>query len=101
MKNYLKTFAPVAVAILIGSLTFIFAQTKSETGGQFPKGERRDFGRMSPPGFAPNGLNPRLLEQLNLTDAQKKQVRTLEDNARTASQTYFEKLMVVQEQIKT
>ena len=46
------------------------------------------------------GLNPRLLEQLNLTDAQKKQIRTLEDNARAASQTYFEKLMVAQEQLK-
>lgn len=101
MKNYIKTFTPVGLAILIGSVTMIFAQTKTDTNGKFPKGERREFGRMPPPfGFSPNGLNPQLLEQINLTDEQKKQIQTLQATARAASRTYFEKLIVVQEKIK-
>lgn len=99
MKNYLKIFAPVGLVILFGSLTLVFAQTKTESG--FPKGERREFGRMPPPfGFAPGGINPRALEQLSLTDEQKKQIQTLQENARAASKVYFEKLQVVQEKIK-
>lgn len=102
MKSYLKIFAPIGFAILIGSLTFIFGQTKTETNGQFPKGNGREFGRMPPPafGFAPTGLNPRALDQLNLTDEQKKQIRALQETARSASEVYFEKLQVVQEKLK-
>jgi Spy/CpxP family protein refolding chaperone len=102
MKNYLKIFAPVGLAILIGSLTFIAGQTKTPPDGQFPNGDRSDFGRPGPPsfGFAPDGLNPRLLDRISLTDEQKKQVRTLEDAARSSSEVYFEKLIVVQEKIK-
>jgi len=101
MKSYLKIFAPIGLAILFGSLTFVFGQTKSETNNQFPKGERREFGRVPPPnGFAPSGLNPRALEQINLTDEQKTQIRQLQENARSASAVYFEKLQVVQEKIK-
>jgi Spy/CpxP family protein refolding chaperone len=103
MKSYIKIFAPVGLAILIGSLTFIFGQTKSDTIRQFPQDEKQEFGRMPPPppfGFAPNGLNPRMLEQLNLTDEQKKQIHTLEENAHSSSEVYFEKLQVIQEKIK-
>jgi Spy/CpxP family protein refolding chaperone len=98
MKNYLKIFAPVGLVILFGSLTFVFAQTK--TGNEFPKGERREAGRMPPFGFAPGGIDPRALDQLNLTDEQKKQIRTVRENAHAASKVYFEKLQVVQEKIK-
>src|SRR5215213_2856453 len=100
MKNYLKIFAPFGLAILIGSLTFSFAQTKTAENGQFPKGERREFGRMPPFGFAPGGINPRALEQLSLSDEQKTQIRALQESARSASAVYFEKLQVVQEKIK-
>ena len=100
MKNYLKILTPVVLVLLTGSLSFIFAQTSKEAGGQFPKGERRDFSRRPPSGLAPNGLHPRLLEQLNLTDEQKQKIRTLEEKARSDSQVYFEKLVVVQEKIK-
>src|SRR5215213_5588539 len=101
MKNYLKIFAPFGLAILIGSLTFSFAQTKTAENGQFPKDERREFGRVPPPfGFAPGGINPRALEQLSLSDEQRTQIRALQESARSASAVYFEKLQVVQEKIK-
>lgn len=102
MKHYLKVFMPTALAILIGSLTFAFAQERtSEKNNQFPKDGRREFGRVPPPfGFAPGGINPRALEQINLTDAQKTQIRNLMETARTASEIYFEKLQVVQEKLK-
>jgi len=100
MKSYLKIFAPVGLAILLGSLTFVFGQTKTNGDGQFPKGGGREFGRMPPFGFAPTGINPRALEQLSLTDEQKTQIGKLQENARSASQIYFEKLQVVEEKIK-
>jgi Spy/CpxP family protein refolding chaperone len=101
MKSYLKIFAPFAMAIVIGSLTFNYAQTKTDTNGQFPKGNGREFGRMPPPfGFAPTGLNPRSLEQISLTDEQKTQINKLQENARSSSEVYFEKLQVIQEKIK-
>ena len=104
MKSYIKIFAPVVLVVLFGSLTFIFGQTKTNPKREFTPGEKPDFGKMPPPpppfGFAPNGLNPRVLDRLNLTDAQQQQIRALEENARSASQVYFEKLQVVREKIK-
>lgn len=103
MKNYLKKSAPVGLAILLGSLTFLFAQTKTVPDEQFPKGEKREFGRISPPprpGFAPDALNPRLFEQLNLSDEQKQQIRVLQETARSESEVYFETLEVLREKIK-
>lgn len=101
MKNYLKVFLPTGLAILIGSLTFAFAQTTPGKNNQFPRDGRREFGRVPPPfGFAPGGISPRALEQLNLTDAQKTGIRTLMENSRTASRVYFEKLQVLDEKIK-
>lgn len=101
MQSYLKFFLPVWLLILFGSVTFVFGQTKNIGDGQFPKGDRREFGRVPPPnGFAPTGMNPRALEQINLTDEQKTQIGKLQENARSASAVYFEKLQVVQEKIK-
>lgn len=95
MKSYLKIFMPMAAAIILGSLTISFAQTKTETK-PFGKAGRGDFGKMPPP----NGFNPHLFEQLGLTDAQKTQVQTLMENSRSVSQTYFEKLRAFDEQLK-
>jgi Spy/CpxP family protein refolding chaperone len=93
MKSYTKLFAPIGLAILLGSLTFIFAQ-KSETDTRPPHG--KEFGRMPPP----NGMNPRLLDQLSLSDEQKQKIHTLEQSSQTDAQTYFEKLRVIDEKIK-
>lgn len=95
MKSYLKIFMPFAAAILLGSLTISFAQTKTETK-PFGKSGRGEFGKMPPP----NGFNPRIFEQIDLTDAQKTQIQTLMENSRTASQAYFEKLRAFDEQLK-
>lgn len=96
MKNYIKLFAPLTMAILIGSLTFIFAQTKTNNFGDPNAGDRKE--RRMPP---PNGLDPRLLEQLNLTDAQKEQIQALEINSRDAAKGNFEKVRGFDEQLKT
>jgi len=91
MKSYLTTFAPFLLAVLIGSLTFAFGQTKTD----FPMRGGKDFG--APP---PHGLHPRLLEQLDLTEAQKEQIGKLHEKSRADSQTHFDKIKVVQEQLK-
>lgn len=104
MKNYLKIFAPLALAVLVGSLTFAFAQ-QTETQKEFKKAGNRgnrpmdgEFGRMPPP--PPHGIHPRLLEQLNLTDEQKGKIREIQESSRTNGQTFFEKLRVIDEKIK-
>ncbi|HQU82436.1 MAG TPA: Spy/CpxP family protein refolding chaperone [Pyrinomonadaceae bacterium] len=100
MKSYIKIFLPFAAAVLLGSLTLAFAQTKTTETKSFSKGGRGghgEFRRMPPP----NGLNPRILEQIGLTDAQKTQIQTLLENSRSASQSYFEKLRGFDEQIRS
>lgn len=101
MKNYTKIFAPVTLAILIGSLTFVFAQTdirnldNSQSGDQTAR-------RMPPPdGFRPGGLPPHILEQLNLSDAQKEQIQAVETSSRNASKGNFDKIRTYDEQLKS
>ena len=101
MKNKLSIFAPVVFAIIIGSMTFIFAQTNSQTTGQFP-GDGKGF--RPPPMDGPGGrggIPPQVLDKLNLTDAQKQQIKTLMDNARTASKSQFDKLRGFDDELKT
>lgn len=93
MKSYIKIFTPFVMAIIIGSLTFALAQTR---GGNFPPPGMEGRGGFPPP----NGLHPRMLEQLNLSDAQKEQIGKLHDKAKTDSQTYFEKIKSSDEQLR-
>lgn len=98
MKNYIKIFAPVVLAILVGSLTFIFAQTN---GGRTEKARPNadgEFRPPPPPGGA--GLHPGVLEQLNLTAAQKEQIHAIHFNSRDAAQEYFAKVRAADEQLK-
>jgi protein CpxP len=83
----------LAIAALVGSITMVFAQT--EKGNEKVKTEGR-----RPDGPPMRGFNPRMFEELNLTDEQKTQIKTLHENARTASEQYFEKLKGGHEQIK-
>lgn len=104
MKSYIKLFMPVMLAVVLGSLTLVFAQSKAE----LPRTEKRgdgEFGRMPPPGFGgPQaggpGLNPRVLEQLALTDAQKTEVKKLLDESAAASKTYFDQAHAAQDRLK-
>ena len=95
MKNYLKTFVPMILAIVLGSLTFVFAQTK-DAGGDIrpPRGER---GAHPPMG----GIPPFVLEKLNLTDEQKTQIKTIEDATRAAARDNFDKMRAYDEQMRT
>ena len=96
--KYLKIFMPLALVIAIGLLTVTFAQSNKDARPGRDGGER-GFGR--PPGPPPmGGLNPGLLRQLNLTDQQKEQIRTLMENNRTASQANFDKMRTLQDQLK-
>lgn len=93
MKNHSKIFAPVFLAILLGSLSFVFTQTKGDGNRQFPKGERN----IMPP---PIGLNPRMLDELTLNDRQTQQIQALADKARADSEQFFEEMRISDEQLK-
>jgi protein CpxP len=97
MKNLKSLLIVFVFALIIGSLTMSFAQT-----GNGKRGGARDEGSFgAPPPGGPGGLNPRIIEQLNLTDAQKEQIRVLHENARTASEQYFDQLKTIHDQLKT
>lgn len=102
MKNNVKLFVPFVLAIIIGSLTFSFAQTGGRAGKTAPDGTARG-GRdgFGPGGGGGIGIPPHVLSQLNLTDAQKTQITTLQNDARTASQTYFETIKTADTQLQT
>lgn len=93
MKNYARIFVPFLVALLIGSLTFVFTQTRGDENKRFSKAERP----LPPP---PIGLHPRMLEELDLTDQQKEQVRALAEKARTDSEQFFEELKTSDAQLR-
>lgn len=100
MRNNVKLFVPVVLAILIGSLIITFAQTRTNAG------KSGSISNAAPPprgdGFHPGGgIPPQILNQLNLTDAQKTQISALQDAARTASQTYFETIRTADDQLRT
>lgn len=96
MKNNIKIFIPMILAIVIGSLTFSFAQTGGKSNAP---GERHGGG----PGFGPGGggIPPHVLGQLNLTDAQKTQIATLQSDARAASHPYFTAIQTADAQLQT
>lgn len=97
MKSLQKIGLVLVLAVLVGSLTVILAQTKS--GSATKGGFERPEGAPPPPRHG--GFHPRLLEQLNLTEAQKAQIRELHDNARTASEQYFTALNNARTNLKT
>lgn len=91
-------------AIVIGcSLTFIFGQTDNQKGGQFPGKDGKGFGRDgNGPGGGRGGagIPPFVLDKLNLTDAQKQQIQTIQDAARTNSKENFDKIKTFDDRIK-
>lgn len=100
MKSNTKIFLPLLLAIVVGSLTFIFAQTDNQTKGQFPGKEGKGF-RHGGPGGRGAGIPPFVLDKLNLTDVQKQQIQTLQEAARTASKENFDKIKTFDDQLKT
>lgn len=101
MKNYTKVFAPVLLAILVGFLTFVFAQSKDDKGFGAQKRPPRGEGFGPPPMRGGGGLPPHVLEKLDLTDAQKSQIEAFQINSRDAGKEFFEKIRTADEQLRT
>lgn len=85
-------FLPMLLAIVIGcSMTFIFGQTDNQTKGQLPGKEGKGFRHEGGPGGERgDGIPPFVLDKLNLTDAQKQQIQTLQEASRTGSKENFD-----------
>lgn len=98
MKSYIKVFAPFILAVLIGSLTFAFAQTKDGSRSFDGKRPLRGEGFGPPP--MQGGLPPHVFEKLNLTDAQKQHIETLQTSSRDSGKEYFEKVRTADEQLR-
>ena len=96
MKNIVKIFAPIALAILIGSLILAFGQTGS---GQ-TSGDGKVFRPPMNGGRGGGGIPPQVLDKLNLTDAQTQQIKTLQDAARAGSKENFDKIKTFDDQLK-
>lgn len=92
MKNF-KYIAVLSLTVLLGSIIGIFAQTGNTDA---KRGERHENGRRMPHG----GFNPWVMEQLNLTDAQKTQINELLEKSRTDSETFFAKIQQTREALK-
>lgn len=104
MKKHLNIFTPVALAILLGPLTFIFAQT-ADNGAARPRPEKSgDFGPPPPPPEfgrgGPGGFGPHMFNWLSLTDSQKEQIRAIEFNSREASKEHFGKIKAADDQLR-
>jgi Spy/CpxP family protein refolding chaperone len=99
MKHLKYMFGALLLAAVVGSLVIGFGQQgKGDSRGPRPDGE---MGRGGPPPHGgPGGFHPRMLEQLNLSEAQATEIRALHEQARTASEQYFEQMKSVHEQLK-
>lgn len=107
MRKNINIFIPVAMAILLGSLTFIFAQTADDKPSRARPEFKNDFGAPPPPlgefgrgPGGPGGFGRHILDQLGLTAAQKEQVETFETAGREASKEYFGKVRAADEQLR-
>jgi Spy/CpxP family protein refolding chaperone len=106
MKNYVRLFIPFLLAMVLGSLTVIFAQSSKDSASQ----TRTDNTNFTvppppPPGFGPHGgpgggLPPHLLEQLDLTDEQITRIGKLRDDSFTTGKTYFDKLRTTDNKLR-
>ena len=98
MKHLKYMFGALLLAAVVGSLVIGFGQQgKGDLRGPRPDGE---MGRGGPRHGGPGGFHPRMLEQLNLSEAQATEIRALHEQARTASEQYFEQMKTVHEQLK-
>lgn len=101
MRKNLNIFIPVAIVILLGSLTFIFAQTAEDNASRPRPGK---IGELAPPPPPPGdhrgGFGPHIIDQLDLTDAQKEQIHAMEFASREASKEYFGKVRAADDQLR-
>jgi Spy/CpxP family protein refolding chaperone len=103
MKSYLKIFIPFVLAVLLGSLTVIFAQTKDGTDQPGTTGNNagRNF-PPPPPGFGGprGGIPPQVLEQLDLTEDQISKISKIRENAHESEKTFFDKMRASDDKLR-
>lgn len=101
MKKNLSVFIPVAIAILFGSLTYIFAQ-KADVNmpPPPPAGFRGDFPPPPRPEDGRHGPGANAYEKLGLTDMQKEQISAMENASREASKEFFGNVMAADGQLR-
>ena len=98
MKSYTKVFIPLMLAVILGSLTYVFSQSTYEnkfTGRPLPN---ENFG--PPHGKSAAGLPPHILNQLNLTAAQIEQIETLRSTSRAVGEEFSGKIRQADEQLR-
>lgn len=78
----------LALTILIGGFVVADAQPPWARGGQGGPGQD-----------GPSNMEDRFARLLNLTDAQKTQIKTLREQAQNASKPYFEQIKPITEQM--
>ena len=90
--NLKTTILNFVFALIIGSCVFAVAQPPWARGG----------GQGGPGQGGPGGGNmeDRFARLLNLTDAQKTQIKNLREQAQTASKSYFEQIKPLTEQMQ-
>ncbi len=103
MKIFRIIFAAFVLATVAGSLTLMFGQSRNNAGRTQSDGQTESGGRQRPDGppMPHDGLDGRMLRELNLSDAQKEQIKALHESARTASQQFFEQLKAIDAQLRT
>ena len=108
MRKIKIVFVVFAVITSISLLNIVFAQSgKPKSGSPQFDGPQRGggqpgdlYGQMPPPP-PPGGLSdPWILEQLNLNDAQKEQIKKIAEKARTDAQPYHEELRQIGDQLR-
>lgn len=101
MNTYVKALTPMLLAVLVGSLTFIFAQSERGDVGKSPISAKKEVGAPALPGgkFV-RGFPPGFAEQLNLDEQQDDQIRRLREESQAASKIYFEKIKNSDAQLK-
>ena len=102
MKIYGKIFVPMFAAIIAGLLTIHLTAPTDVVSGQTRSAQSSNSNTppFGGPHGRPGGLNPRVLEQLNLTDAQKTQIKTLMDASRTGGQQYFDQVRTADQSLR-
>lgn len=106
MNKFTKIIGAFALAALVGTLALTVAQSRRGQNGVPPQDGPGGFGGPGGPGMGhrppgpPDGLNPRMLEQLDLSDTQREQIRTLHEGARTESEKYGAQMKDNRDQIE-
>ncbi|MFN7927229.1 MAG: Spy/CpxP family protein refolding chaperone [Blastocatellia bacterium] len=94
--NLKKVILNLALALVIGTCVITGAQPPWARGGGVPGGP----GQGGPGGFGGGNFEDRFARLLNLTEAQKAQIKNLRDQAQTTAKQYYEQIKPITEQMQ-